>query len=69
MSEISQAALLGIDLDNLELERPEHPRQVVRGIQHRRKAREYWQARKLEQLLEDCFKADTLENYGEEAVR
>lgn len=69
MSEISQAELLGIDLDELWTEIPEHPRQVVRGIQHRRKAREYWQARKLEQLLEDCFKADTLENYGEEAVR
>ena len=65
MFEISQAQLLGIDLDELCAERPEHPRQVVRGIQHRRKAREYWQARKLEQLL----KADTLENYGEEAVR
>lgn len=65
MKEISQAELLGIKLDDLQTERPEHPRQVVRGIQHRRKAREYWQARKLELLIE----ADTLENYGEEAVR
>ena len=65
MSEISQAALLGIDLNELELERPEHPRQVVAGIRHRRRAREYWEARKLESLVESY----TLENYGEEEVR
>lgn len=65
MNELSQAALLGIDLDELQLERPEHPRQVVAGIRHRRRAREYWEARKLESLVESY----TLENYGEAEVR
>lgn len=65
MNEISQANLLGIKLEELWTEQPDHPRQVVKAIQHRRKAREYWQARKLEELLE----GDTLGNYGEEAVR
>jgi len=65
VNELSQAALLGIDLNELENERPEHPRQVVAGIRHRRRAREYWQARKLESLVETY----TLENYGEAEVR
>ena len=65
MNDISQAELLGINLDELELESPDHPRQVGIGIRHRAKAREYWEWKKLELLVE----ADALENYGEEAVR
>jgi len=41
--EVNWAGEMGINLEDLKLESPNHPRQVGIGIRHRIKAREYWE--------------------------